>query len=103
MRGWAGRPEYGNSLLVKSLEATDVERLDLGLGRSCASGMVRLPGGSRVLVAVTHLHHVVDGDAERDAQAAAFLDWLGGAPAADAVVAMGATSTRIPTSRRMRG
>ena len=31
VRGWAGRPEYGNSLLVKApLVATDVERLDLG-------------------------------------------------------------------------
>ena len=31
VRGWAGRPEYGNSLLVKApLVATDVDRLDLG-------------------------------------------------------------------------
>ena len=34
VRGWAGRPEYGNSLLVKApLVATDVERLDLGTSR----------------------------------------------------------------------
>ena len=44
VRGWAGRPEYGNSLLVKApLEATDVERLDLGLARSAHRGLVRLP------------------------------------------------------------
>ena len=41
VRGWAGRPEYGNSLLVKApLETTDVERLDLGLGRSAHRGLV---------------------------------------------------------------
>jgi endonuclease/exonuclease/phosphatase family metal-dependent hydrolase len=90
VRGWAGRPEYGNSLLVKApLDATDVERLDLGLGRSTHRGLVRLPGGSTVLVVVTHLHHTVDSEAERDAQAAALLEWLDGAPVADATVAMG--------------
>jgi endonuclease/exonuclease/phosphatase family metal-dependent hydrolase len=35
VRGWAGRPEYGNSLLVKGpLRASDPERLDLGLQRA---------------------------------------------------------------------
>src|ERR671921_889445 len=34
-RGWAGRPEYGNALLVREpLVATEAERLDLGLTRS---------------------------------------------------------------------
>src|SRR5512140_3164454 len=34
-RGWAGRPEYGNSMLVREpIAATDAERLDLGLTRS---------------------------------------------------------------------
>lgn len=90
VRGWAGRPEYGNSLLVKApLAATDVERLDLGLARAAHRGVVALPGGARVLVVVTHLHHVVGAAAERDAQAAAVLDWLGGAPAADATIVMG--------------
>ena len=32
VRGWAGRPEYGNSLLVRApLVAADVDRIDLGL------------------------------------------------------------------------
>jgi endonuclease/exonuclease/phosphatase family metal-dependent hydrolase len=90
VRGWAGRPEYGNSLLVKApLEATDIDRLDLGLGRAVHRGLVRLPGGASVLVVVTHLHHTVDGDAERDGQTASLLEWLAGAPTADATVAMG--------------
>ena len=89
-RGWAGRPEYGNSLLVKApLIATEVERLDLGLQRAAHRGLVALPGGARVLVVVTHLHHLVPDTAERDAQAAALLDWLADAPAADATIAMG--------------
>lgn len=35
IKGWAGRPECGNSLLVrKPLVGVQLERLDLGLGRS---------------------------------------------------------------------
>src|SRR6266550_6545718 len=35
VRGWAGRPEYGNSLLVREpLAAAGEERLDLGLQRA---------------------------------------------------------------------
>jgi endonuclease/exonuclease/phosphatase family metal-dependent hydrolase len=104
VRGWAGRPEYGNSLLVKApLEATDVERLDLGLGRSAHRGVVRLAGGSSVVVAVTHLHHVVDGAADRDRQAAALLDWLAAAPTADATIVMGDFNAdpQEPTYARM--
>ncbi len=90
VRGWAGRPEYGNSLLVKApLEAIEVDRLDLGFDRSAHRGLVRLPGGSAVLVVVTHLHHTVDGAEERDAQARTLIDWLADAPSADATIAMG--------------
>jgi endonuclease/exonuclease/phosphatase family metal-dependent hydrolase len=89
-RGWAGRPEYGNSILVKApLVATEVARLDLGLQRAAHRGLVALPGGARVLVVVTHLHHLVPDAAERDTQAAALLDWLADAQAADATIAMG--------------
>ncbi len=50
-RAWAGRPEYGNSLLVRApLAATAVDRLDLGLNRSALRATVSLPGGPRVLV-----------------------------------------------------
>ncbi len=59
VRGWAGRPEYGNSLLVKApLAADEVTRLDLGASRSALRALVALPGGARLLFAVTHLHHL---------------------------------------------
>ena len=90
IRGWAGRPEYGNSLLVREpLAGADVERLDLGLGRAAHRTRIDLPGRTTVLVAVTHLHHAVDAAEERDRQAGALLDWLASAPPADAVIAMG--------------
>jgi endonuclease/exonuclease/phosphatase family metal-dependent hydrolase len=90
VRGWAGRPEYGNSLLVREpLAATDVERLDLGLQRAVHRAIVRLPHGATVLAAVTHLHHAVDGDVERDDQTRRLLDWLVAGPAADAQVVVG--------------
>lgn len=89
-RAWAGRPEYGNSLLVREpLVATDVERLDLGFGRSALRSMVTLPEGARVLVVVTHLHHIVEGEAERDEQTRQLVAWLAGAPAADVQVVVG--------------
>lgn len=90
LRGWAGRPEYGNSLLVREpLAGADIERLDLGLGRSALRTVVDLPGGSTALVVVTHLHHHVEGEADRDAQTAAMIDWLSGAAATDGTIAMG--------------
>lgn len=77
IRGWAGRPEYGNSLLVRApLVAGEVDRLDLGLKRAAVRASVRLPSGSRVLMVVTHLHHEVDGRAERDDQARQLVEWL---------------------------
>ena len=90
IRGWAGRPEYGNSLLIREpLAGVEVERLDLGLGRAAHRTRIDLPGRTTVLVAVTHLHHAVDAAEERDRQAGALLDWLASAPPADAVIAMG--------------
>lgn len=89
-RAWAGRPEYGNSLLVRRpLELEAWERLDLGLGRSAGRGVIRLPSGATVLLCVTHLHHVVPAEAERDAQVRQLLAWLDDAPASDAQVAVG--------------
>ena len=68
VRGWAGRPEYGNALLVRAPLAAgrDVERLDLGLEPVGASGRAsRCPAGRRSLVAVTHLHHVAGRRGDR--------------------------------------
>ena len=74
VRGWAGRPEYGNSLLVRApLVGEASERLDLGLGRSAHRVRVALPGGASVVMAVTHLHHPPDAAKERDEQAEAVL------------------------------
>ena len=90
VRGWAGRPEYGNSLLVRApLVARDQERLDLGLQRAAHRLVLDLPGGGSVLVAVTHLHHIPADEAARDDQAASLVQWLAAAPRTDAVLVMG--------------
>jgi len=90
VRGWAGRPEYGNSLLVKApLTASDPERLELGLQRAAHRVRVQLPGGQRLAFVVTHLHHVPADAGARDEQAAALLTWLEGVPAHDAMVVVG--------------
>jgi endonuclease/exonuclease/phosphatase family metal-dependent hydrolase len=90
VRGWAGRPEHGNSMLLRvGLEPTDGDRLDLGLSRSAHRVLIGLPNGARILFAVTHLHHEVPAEAERDRQAKALLGWLDDAPAADAQVVVG--------------
>ena len=104
-RAWAGRPEYGNSLLVRQpLAASDVERLDLGLDRSALRAVVELRGGARALIAVTHLHHVVPDEAERDEQARVLLAWLEGAPATDAQIVVGDFNAEPtePAAARMR-
>ena len=89
-RAWAGRPEYGNGLLVRQpLFATDVSRLDLGRNRSALRGLVMLPGGGSILAVVTHLHHLPPDADIRDEEAAAVLAWLGDAPEATATVLMG--------------
>jgi len=90
VRGWAGRPEYGNSLLVREpLSTTQVERLGLGLDRAAHRAVVALPGGATVLAVVTHLHHLGPDEQQRDAQARSLLEWLDGAPATDAQVVVG--------------
>ena len=90
VRGWAGRPEYGNSLLVKApLVATDVDRLDLGRNRSALRVRLALPGGSTLVFGVTHLHHVPDAQDARAAQVDALLPWLEASPAHDALIVVG--------------
>ena len=89
-RAWAGRPEYGNSVLVRSsLAARDHDRLDLGLNRSALRVVVDLPGGVIVTIAVTHLHHVPTDEDVRGGQATVLVDWLGDGPPTDATVVMG--------------
>jgi endonuclease/exonuclease/phosphatase family metal-dependent hydrolase len=91
-RGWAGRPEYGNSLLVRHTRTTtDVERLDLGHNRSALRASVVLAGGARLLAVVTHLHHVPADESIRAAQATELLRWVDGdsTPQSDAQVIVG--------------
>jgi endonuclease/exonuclease/phosphatase family metal-dependent hydrolase len=90
VRGWAGRPEYGNSILVREpLAASEPERVDLGRDRSAHRIAVTLPDGAAVTFAVTHLHHFVPDAAVRDEQAAALLDWLDGAGEGGATIIVG--------------
>jgi endonuclease/exonuclease/phosphatase family metal-dependent hydrolase len=88
VRGWAGRPEYGNSALVRApLVTTAVDRLDLGLARSAHRMRVALPGGRDLAFAVTHLHHLPDDHRARLDQVETLLSWLDdGAPSAALVV-----------------
>jgi endonuclease/exonuclease/phosphatase family metal-dependent hydrolase len=104
VRGWAGRPEYGNAMLVRDpLEPSGVERLDLGFGRSATRSRISLAGGVAVAVVVTHLHHVPADDAIRDEQAKLLLEWLAAAPEADAFIVVGDFNAEPvePTYRRM--
>jgi endonuclease/exonuclease/phosphatase family metal-dependent hydrolase len=105
VRGWAGRPEYGNSLLVKApLVATDVARLDLGIARAAHRVRVRLPTGSVLAFAVTHLHNPPDAREVRLGQVEALLPWLDATPAHDALIVVGDFNAHPdePASARMR-
>ena len=104
VRGWAGRPEYGNALLVREpLVASDVERLDLGLSRSATRARIALPGGATVAVVVTHLHHVPADEGVRDEEASVLVDWLDSGVAADGLVVVGDFNAEPvePAYRRM--
>jgi len=90
IRGWAGRPEYGNAMLVReTLPSAGVERLDLGMNRSAIRAGLVLPGRGTVVVAVTHLHHEPADERARDEQADLLLEWLAAADASDGQIVMG--------------
>jgi endonuclease/exonuclease/phosphatase family metal-dependent hydrolase len=104
-RGWAGRPEYGNALLVRRpLAATDPERFDLGLQRAAIRASLALDGGATLVVVVTHLHHLPGDEALRDDQARELLDWLAVGPQGDGLIVMGDFNAKPtePTYARMR-
>ncbi|MFL5681009.1 MAG: endonuclease/exonuclease/phosphatase family protein [Chloroflexota bacterium] len=90
LRSWAGRPEYGNSLLVRQpLAVSETERFELSESRSALRAVVTLAGGERLLAVVTHLHHVPADEDERLQQVRKLTKWLEGAPRADARVVVG--------------
>lgn len=89
-RGWAGRPEYGNSVLVRSpLRAGASERLDLGMNRSALRVPVAMHDGSEVAMVVTHLHHLPADESSREDQARALVAWLAGRPSAGGTIVVG--------------
>ena len=89
-RGWAGRPEYGNSILVRSpLRAGSSERLDLGMNRSALRVPISLPDGSVVAFVVTHLHHIPTDESGREGQARALVAWLAERPAPGGTIVVG--------------
>ncbi|HEX7223090.1 MAG TPA: endonuclease/exonuclease/phosphatase family protein [Candidatus Limnocylindrales bacterium] len=104
-RGWAGRPEYGNALLLREPRtAIEVERLDLGRNRSALRGMVQVDGGATLRVVVTHLHHVPADEAARDEQVTRLVEWLGAStgPGAEVVVGDFNAEPDEPATARMR-
>jgi len=104
VRGWAGRPEYGNSLLVREpLVACDVERLDLGLARAAHRVRLTLPSGARLVFAVTHLHHLPDDHEARVRQLDELVPWLDASPEHEAMIVVGDFNAdpREPAHARM--
>lgn len=88
-RWWAGRPEYGNSTLIREeLPTSEPERLELSQGRS-AGRIVIERDGVRVLFVNLHLHHEVPDEVIRDEQARIVLEWLAAAPPSDVGIVVG--------------
>jgi len=89
-RGWAGRHEYGNSVLIReSFAIGAVERVDLGMNRSALRVEVAIPGGPSIAMVVTHLHHVPADEAAREAQARSLVAWLVERPSPGGVIVVG--------------
>jgi endonuclease/exonuclease/phosphatase family metal-dependent hydrolase len=91
-RGWAGRPEYGNSLLVRaplSASPDGTDRLELGMRRSALRVPVAIPGGPTIAMVVTHLHHVPADQGAREAEARALVSWLNERPSGSGTIVVG--------------
>ncbi|MEO8461862.1 MAG: endonuclease/exonuclease/phosphatase family protein [Chloroflexota bacterium] len=89
-RGWAGRHEYGNSVLVREpFVSGSVERLDLRMNRSALRVEVAIPAGPSIAMIVTHLHHVPGDEDTRAAQARSLVAWLAEHPSSDGTIVVG--------------
>ena len=106
IRGWAGRPEYGNSLLVKEPLAATQRRPARPRTRRSAHRVGRRPARRRepCCSSVTHLHHAVDGEARarRPGRARCSAGWTA-RRAADAHGRRGRLQRRSRPSRPTRG
>lgn len=90
-RGWAGRPEYGNSIIVKAPSAVGgrAERFELGEKRSALRVPVWVADGVELAFVVTHLHHVPADEAVREAQARKLVACLQARPAPGGTIVVG--------------
>jgi endonuclease/exonuclease/phosphatase family metal-dependent hydrolase len=90
-RGWAGRPEYGNSILVREplSVAGGPERLDLGRNRSALRVAVDGLGGRPLAMVVTHLHHLTADEEAREEQARTLVAWLAERPSPGGTIVVG--------------
>ncbi|MBF8289617.1 MAG: Endo/exonuclease/phosphatase protein [Chloroflexi bacterium] len=91
-RAWAGRPEYGNSLLVRAplaATAAGADRLELGMKRSALRVPIAIPGGPTIAMVVTHLHHVPADAGVREAEARALVEWLNERPSGGGTIVVG--------------
>jgi endonuclease/exonuclease/phosphatase family metal-dependent hydrolase len=87
-RGWAGRPEYGSSILVRDGAAAldpradgpdplqPADRLDLEHNRCAVRAEMRLPSGSSLRFVTTHLHHLPADEDVRQRQTTRLVAWL---------------------------
>jgi endonuclease/exonuclease/phosphatase family metal-dependent hydrolase len=105
-RGWAGRPEYGNAILVREGFAAadgEPERLDLGYNRSALWLPLRLAEGGTVAYVVTHLHHLVPDESLRAEQASTLIAWLDAHPEPEIQIVVGDFNAEPdePAYRRM--
>lgn len=90
LRGWAGRPEYGNAILVKEpITPSRPTRVDLGHNRSALRVRLAAAGGATFTFVVTHLHHEVPDESIRAEQAEALVGWLADLDDSSAVVVVG--------------
>src|SRR5262245_42784931 len=90
LRGWTGRPEYGNAILVREpLGAALPTRLDLGHNRSALRARIVAKDGPPLVFAVTHLHHLPADEGTRESQAEALVRWLDEVPSAQPLVVVG--------------
>ena len=89
-RGWAGRHEYGNSVLVREpIVSGSAERKDLGMNRSALRVDVTVAAELSIAMIVTHLHHVPADEDARAEETKALVAWLAERPSPGGVIVVG--------------